>query len=192
MANTTVEPVARQAMQWSRGTLVAKVDIKATYRLVPIHAEDHPLLGVQWEGPLYMDAMLLLNLLFAPKIFNAVANALQCMLQQQGLEDLDHYLDDFVMWGKPATQQCHQAFTRTKQLCSHLRVPLEVHKTVVPTTCLTFLGITIDTAANKLRLPAEKLAKLKTLFSEWVDRKACSRRELESLLGSLNHACKMV
>ena len=72
-----------------------------------------------------------------------------------------------------------------KQLCAHLEVPLVADKTVGPMTCLTFLGITIDTEANELRLPEEKLAKLKTLLAEWGDRKACSRRELESLVGSL-------
>ena len=85
------------------------------------------------------------------------------------MEDLHHYLNDCEMWGLPATQQCHQVLARTKQLCSHLRVQLVVHKTVGPTTCLTFLGITIDAAANELRLPAEELAKLKMLLSEWGD-----------------------
>ena len=36
------------------------------------------------------------------------------------------------------------------------------------------LRITIDTEANELQLPEEKLAKLKMLLGEWGDRKACS------------------
>ena len=36
--------------------------------------------------------MLLFGLRLALKIFNAVADALQWILQQQGVEDLDHYL----------------------------------------------------------------------------------------------------
>ena len=73
-----------------------------------------------------------------------------------------------------------------------LGVPLVVHKTVGPTACLTFLGITIDTVANELRLPADKLERLRTLLVSWGDQKTYSQRELESLIGVLNHACKLV
>ena len=50
----------------------------------------------------------------------------------------------------------------------------------------------MDTQAGSLRLPADKLSHLQALLSHWGDRKACSRRELESLIGLLNHACKVV
>ena len=66
------------------------------------------------------------------------------------------------------------------------------HKTERPCTRLVFLGIEVDTVAGELRLPVEKLHRLKTMLREWNDRKACTRRELESLVGSLNHACKVV
>ncbi len=66
------------------------------------------------------------------------------------------------------------------------------HKRDGPTTCLIFLGIIIDTLAGELRLPAEKLARLQALLHSWGDKKVCPRKELESLIGLLNHACKVV
>ena len=45
---------------------------------------------------------------------------------------------------------------------------------------------------GELRLPEEKLHRLQLLLSEWGDRKACTRKDLESLIGHLNHACKVV
>ena len=44
----------------------------------------------------------------------------------------------------------------------------------------------------ELRLPQEKLLRLKALLSEWQFKKVCSREQLESLLGHLNHACSVV
>jgi len=44
----------------------------------------------------------------------------------------------------------------------------------------------------KLRLPAEKLEKLKKLVAEWRLRKGCKKRDLQSLAGHLSHACKVV
>ena len=61
-----------------------------------------------------------------------------------------------------------------------------------PTTCLIFLGIQVDTVIGELRLPEEKLHRLRTLLQEWGARKSCQRRQLESLIGLLNHACKVV
>ena len=43
-----------------------------------------------------------------------------------------------------------------------------------------------------LHLPADKLQWLQALLIEWGDRKSCSRKELELLIGLLNHACKVV
>ena len=59
-----------------------------------------------------------------------------------------------------------------------------------PATCLTFLGITVDTEDNELRLPADKLAKLKTLLTEWGDRKACSRRERARWFDPVDPSCE--
>ena len=43
-----------------------------------------------------------------------------------------------------------------------------------------------------LRLPEDKMVWLQALLASWGSRKSCSRKELESLIGHLNHACKVV
>ena len=52
---------------------MVKADIQEAYRIVPVHPEDQPLLGVQWNSCIYMDKMLLFGLRSAHKIFSAVA-----------------------------------------------------------------------------------------------------------------------
>ena len=79
--------------------------------------------------------------------------------------------------------QAHSIIGHYPRRCTHLGPLLTAHKTVGLTTCLMFLGM-IDTTANMLRLPTKKLEKLKTLLNKWGDRKACSRRELESRMRS--------
>ena len=61
-----------------------------------------------------------------------------------------------------------------------------------PTAYLTFLGIEIDTTAGILRLPRDKLNQIHNLLEQWAGKKVCTRRELESLIGTLQHACKVV
>ena len=78
------------------------------------------------------------------------------------------------------------------QVCQILGVPMAMHKRDSPTTCIIFLGIIMDTIAGEMRLPTEKLERLGSLLQSWGDKRACSRTELESLIGHLNHACKVI
>ena len=55
-----------------------------------------------------------------------------------------------------------------------------------------FLGIQIDTLQGTLFLPPKKLDHIQSTVSEWEGWKACSSCEHESLVGLLNHACKVV
>ena len=61
-----------------------------------------------------------------------------------------------------------------------------------PTVCLIFLGIVIDTIAAELRLPQEKLRRLCQLVREWLHKKRCTKRELLSIAGQLQHAATVV
>ena len=57
---------------------------------------------------------------------------------------------------------------------------------------ITFLGIEIDTMAMQLRLPANKLAELRNLVKQWMQWKSCLKKDLQSMAGKLQHACKVV
>ena len=50
----------------------------------------------------------------------------------------------------------------------------------------------VDTVAGRLSLPADKLLRLCTEVDSWLGRKVCRRRDLESLVGVLQHAAKVV
>lgn len=56
--------------------LMAKVNTEYAYQLgsIPVHPDDHWLLGMQHEGTTFMDTVLLpFGLRSAPKLFNVVA-----------------------------------------------------------------------------------------------------------------------
>ena len=101
-----------------------------------------------------------------------------------------HYLDDFITIGSPNSTECERNIEIMKSTCKGL--PVEEEKCEGPATCLTFLGIEIDTVALELRLPSDKLYKLRRQLKDWRGRKVCTKRELLSLIGVLSHACKVV
>ena len=71
-------------------------------------------------------------------------------------------------------------------------LPLHPGKCEGPATVLVVLEIELDSVSQIARLPAEKLSALKCLISSWLPHKTCNRRDLESLIGHLHHAAKVV
>ena len=165
---TKVEEVAQAVFDLGQGSELAKADIKAAYRLVPVHPQDRPLLAMQWQGKVYVDKALPFGLRSAPKLFNAIADAIEWVAKNQGASHLWHYLDDYITIGRAGTGECEFNKRIFHHVCSRLGVPLAVDKCEGPTTCLTFLGIEIDTVAMELRLPQVKLARLKGEISAWL------------------------
>ena len=139
----SVDEVAHQAIQLGRGALLAKLDIKSAYRLVPVHPDDRPLLGMSWKGKIYVDTMLPFGLRSAPKIFTALADALEWGIRQWGAHFVAHYLDDFATFGPPGSLECQRNMESIMELSKVLGVPLAEEKIESPTTEITLLGIKI-------------------------------------------------
>lgn len=58
-----------------------------------------------------------------------------------------HYLDNCFFLGRLNTQECAEALQQALVTCDQLDVPIALHQTEGPSTCLTFLGIQIDSEA---------------------------------------------
>lgn len=155
---------------------------------MPVHPRDHHRLGVAWKGATYIDRCLPFGLRSAPKIFSAVSDALAWVFGCFGLVSQVHYLDDFLFLEPAGASEVVPLVT---SLCSTLGIPLATHKTDGPSTCIVFLGISIDSNLFEVRLP-EKLQLVYASIQAWSRRSACRRRELESFLGHLSHAATVI
>ena len=65
-------------------------------------------------------------------------------------------------------------------------------KILSPTTCLDFLGITLDTLLMEARPTPDKVDKLVALISTFSSRRKCTKRELLSLIDSFSFASKVI
>ena len=186
----SVDLVADRVVALGRGSFLAKMDVQEAYRLISVHPDDRHLLGLSWRDMWYIDATLPFGLRSAPMIFSSVADAFEWILYQEGVSWVAHYIDDIITIGPPQSGECAKNRHIILTLGETLGLPL--HKCEGPTCCLTFLGIVVDTEAMELRLPQDKLTNLCSLVEQWLSRKVCTRHQLESLIGHLNHACKVV
>ena len=102
----SVDDVVSSILLMGRGTLMAKMDIKEAYRMVPVHPEDRLLLGMKWKGQTYIDKTLPLGLHSAPLIFTAVGDGIEWAMRRGGVECVFHYVDDFITLGRPGSDEC--------------------------------------------------------------------------------------
>ncbi len=188
----SVDRVVNRVLELGKASWLAKMDVKQAYRNIAVHPADRYLLGMKWEGRTYVDATLPFGLRSAPLIFSAVADMLAWFMQVQGASWLAHYVDDFITVGAPQSMECGRNVEVMHAVCEEVGMPVEPEKDEGPATTITFLGLEIDSIALEVRLPQEKLQSLKALLGSWRGRKACRKRDLLSLIGSLTHACRAV
>ena len=142
---------------------------------------------------MHVDLALPFGLRSAPGIFNTVADLFEWILiHNWSVEDLLHYLDDYFTLGAARTNICANRLAAIEQAVQHVGIPLSPEKCEGPTTRIIFSGIELDSIEMSARLPAEKLAELINFLREWRSKKSCKPKELQSLVGKLNHACSVI
>ena len=190
----SLDDAAAMVRRLGTGTLLAKLDLKKAYRMIPVHPDDHALLGIKWGPNVYIDTALPFGLRSAPKIFSAVADALAWAMHCNGIQWHLHYLDDFLFVGPPKEPVCAQALRTALDTCEELGMPVAFNKVDGPSTRLTFLGIQVDSGTGELSLPPPKLQRIKSTIQAWLsaNRKATTKRELQSPIGLLSHAATVV
>ena len=176
-----------------RGCLIAKADIEDAFRLIPIQKQDHHLLGFSVNGLYYHDRSLPMGSSSACLSFEKFSSAIHWILNAKyDVPDVVHILDDFTFFGPAHSEQCSASLASFLNLAKFVNVPIKQSKTVLPSTTVVLYGIEVDTLKWEMRLPSDKLNKLKSLLSEVTGRRKITVRTLQSLLGHLNFACLVV
>ena len=189
---STVDDAVEMISRYGTGAILAKIDLKSAFRMVPIDPKDWDLLGMQWQGGFYLDTCLPFGLRSAPYLFNQFVEALHWILDNNYQVDAVHYLDDFLVAGAPGTDQCSSAVQLTLSACESLGIPVAFDKLEGPSTRITFLGIMLDTEARVMSLPQGKLEEIQSKVLSWLGRRSATKRELLSLIGTLSFATKVV
>ena len=192
MTYVTIDDAISRIVDLCPGSLLAKIDIRSAFRVIPVYPADRHLLAMKWGNGVLIYTCLPFGLRSAPKLFNNMADLLAWILLNQGVSYLIHYLDDFLTIGPPRSPECGHNLEILTQACRVLGVPLAAEKVAGPSASLEFLGILLDTTRMEARLPDDKLARVHQAIGEWLGRKSATKREILSLVGLLQHAAKVV
>ena len=188
----TIDRVIHAILKLGQGCFLAKTDIEAAFRQYPVHPDDWELLGMCWRGKYYFDKVLPFGLRSAPFKFNTLSAALEWIaLVELLITFVDHILGDFII-GEATEAECSISLQSLLIMFRNLGVPIAPRKTVKPTQIIEFIGIVLDSVKLEARLPQDKVEHIKEALSEWECKKTCTLKELQSLIGTLNFACKVV
>lgn len=174
------------------GSFMAKTDLKSAFRLIPIHPDHWHLLGIYWQSQYYIDLYLPFGLRSAPFLFNRLSDALEWVLKNNyHVKNVIHILDDFFI-AEPSRMQCLSSFSTLLRLFMSVNAPVVASKTLGPSQVLEFMGIELDSTRMEARLPEDKLLRTRELLNSFAERRSVRLLELQSLIGTLQFACKAV
>ena len=95
----------------------------------------------------------------------------------------------FLGYGMPSVAR--RSYDALLDIMKQLGLTISEKKLVEPTTRAVCLGILVDTV-HTVAIPPEKLDVIRAMVKEWQGRKFCTKRQLQSLLGTLLYVHKCV
>lgn len=192
----TIDNAIAAIQKFGPGCYLGKTDIESVFRLIPVHLDDWELLGMFWNGQYYFDKVLPFGLCSAPYIFNQLSDAIEwILLNKCSISFVCHILDDFLIVEPP----CHtppldslcQA-SLSSMILTFQNLNISAAKTEGPSQIIQFMGIILDSGKMEARLPEDKVERIKSALSTFQSQQSTTLQELQSLIGTLNFACKVI
>lgn len=167
------------------GAYIWKADLARAYRQLRADPIDAPLLGIGFDGKVYIDRCPPFGCRSSSAACQRVANALVFLLRKRNHHCLA-YLDDFA--GCSASiEKAHEGFNTFINLTTHLGLELSHPKCVQPNTTIEWLGYHVDTVAMTISVPAQKLEEVLQECNLWESRSRVNKVMIQSLVGKLTH-----
>ena len=169
---------------------IYKVDISRAFRQIKVDPADIDLLGIKFNQKYYIDRSIPFGFRHGSQIFQRCTDAIRHIMASHGFHTFFNYIDDLIYIGLPSEIQNSFQFLTT--LLQQLGLDISTKKLVPPATSVVCLGILIDSVNKTVSIPPDKLSQINATCRDWNDRTYCSKKDLQSLLGSLLYITKCV
>ena len=165
------------------GCHLGKMDVKSAYRLLPIHHTDWHLFGCIVENLLFIDTYMPFGGRSSGYIWERYAQAMQWILQHKyNIPPTSRWVDDFLFVLDPISST--SMLMKANDAFNELGVPMDANKQEGPTTCLVYIGYTLNTISMTIGTSLNQREKVMPLLDEACGR-TISLANLERLIGKL-------
>ena len=169
------------------GSWMATIDLKDAYWHVPIHRRFRNYLAFSVERTTYRFKAMPFGLNIAPRIFTKIVGVLIRQLRLAGIQ-VFAYLDDWFIWAH-SKNACLRALAKVQNVLKARGFIINIKKShLIPTQSIEWLGHVWESAQGILALTPAFREKALRKLKEFLGKGTISKRELESVLGTLNFA----
>lgn len=165
-----------------------KIDLASGFLQLPINPEEQTFLGFKSpvDGKFGVLQRLPFGLRSAPFLFQSFTHALRKGAQETLGIETQVYIDDWLLWNQ-RKEKLMENFTRFQNFLEDLGVAIQHEKTEGPGQAITYLGLIIDTAGQRVVLPETKRIKYLEGISNILKEKNTSMAALAKTAGRLVH-----
>ena len=165
-------------------------DLSAYFMQIPSDVADIPYMCFAWRGALFYHRRLPFGCRTACLHAQRVSDAVAAVHKAGAPGQLEPYIDDFD--GIVTAALAERAHVCFHGLLHRLGLLATIEKCISPTFETVFLGLLYNLRDLTLALPADKITRVLAIIEEWLDREHCSKKQLQSLLGLMNHLTTVV
>ena len=157
-----------------------------------MHADDQQLLGMEWWGVVYCDKVFPFGLHSALKLFTAGADGLAWAVAYRGVQNFLQYLADFFLLRPTSLLSCRGGPVGFLPPLQWVGPPSDSRQGSRPVNLHHLPRIFINSLKQELRLLEAKPTQLLNTLHLWSTRQSATNRQLQTLIGQLNHAAAVV
>jgi hypothetical protein len=189
----TLDQICANILLLGRGALFWKLDLSQAYRNLPLHFMLWPRFAFTYGKEVFVDTRLPFGLRSAPYVFcKFMVIVVWTLAYVLGTESIFAYIDDIVGLEAPSMWSAGILRYQLAQAVLEWLGLLLSEKRVAPCTRGEILGIVVDTDEFTLSIPSERIELMRAQLSEFLDRNKMSRKEMESLIGSLKYFARVM
>ena len=156
-------------------------DIKRAFRHVKLDPKDYDLLGLR-QDKWFLDTCLPFGFRHRSALFQRLSDAVHHMMRQHG-HNVINYINDTL--GSDLPSRIDASFDALSSLLERLGFEIPQNKLVNASTCVNCLGILVNTQDFTKSVPPQKMQEILQMCQIWHGKSHCTKRQLQSLLGSL-------
>ena len=173
-------------------TEAATLDVDSAFRCCPITPSQQRNFIIHWNDLFYIDHNAPFGATSAGGVFGRVADAKTAILTSKKLGPSKNWVDDFVFFRYPLSLDSNSpvfsySLTDIYDLATRLGWPWKLSKTRPFATTFKYLGFIWDLSHKTVQIPDDKKQRYISKLEPWVPGQKFSRKDAESILGTLVH-----
>jgi hypothetical protein len=174
------------------GTEAATLDVDSAFRCCPIIPSQQQNFVIHWDDSYYVDHNAPFGATSAGGVFGRVADAKSAILKKKELGPSKNWVDDFVFFRfplllPPDPPTFSYSLTDIYNVADRLGWPWKESKTRPFAPDFKYLGFIWDLSSKTVQVPEAKKLRYLSKLEPWVSGRKFSRRDAESVLGTLVH-----